>query len=1090
MATIYWGETPLRDDPAEVAGGFVERDGELYYRIGNYDRMPPFLMTLVSAYDHWLFVSSSGGLTCGRREPGNALFPYVTDDKIHDAGATTGPLTMLLVDKGERRYLWEPFSRGPSAYGIERNLYKNRGGNRLLFEEINHDLELVFQYEWSTGDCFGFIRTATLSNPGSGEVGIEFLDGLRNLLPHGVDLGNQTAMSTLVDAYKQAETVAGADAAIYSLSSILTDRAEPSEALLANVAWCVGIQDPRILLSEDQLRDFAAGRTPAPEPSSKGRRGAFLVSGSLKLAASGSSRWYQLADVAQGPSQMAGLLAAIRQGVGPEQIEADIRAGTDMLLRRVGSADGCQHSSDQLVGWRHFSNTLFNIMRGGTFHDGYRVPRTDFLDFVSVRNEALRPRLEALLKEADNGLLLPDLLSAAENSEDPDMIRLAQEYLPLVFSRRHGDPSRPWNAFCIDLRDPHGSERLRYEGNWRDIFQNWEALALSYPECIESVVAKFVNASTADGYNPFRIARDGIDWEVLDPAHPWSNIGYWGDHQVNYLVNLLQLSLQYHPSRLADWLGREWFVFADVPYRLKPYRKLVDDPRNSIEYDRARAAAIEARVAEIGSEGKLAVDAQGNIHRATLIEKFLVAALAKLTNFVPGGGIWMNTQRPEWNDANNALAGYGLSMVTLFYLRRFLAVLARILRQDGRDAYRVSAEVLKWFMRVREILEEHRPESGKPPGDESRQAFMDELGPVGEDYREQVYDGFSGRKSLATRADLIAFTELALEHLDHTISLGRREDGLYHAYNLVRFGDAGYSVEHLYEMLEGQVAALSSGCLGAEESLDLLDALRSSPMYLEHRSSYLLYPDRELPPFLDKNVIPQDVVDQSPWIQNELLSGLEDYIEKDTEGRVHFNARFRNARELRAAMERDPEISAEDVNLLCGIYESVFDHHRFTGQGLGLHDPPDHYGAFPTDPYSHTPAFAGAQQPGMTGQVKEDIIARFGELGVRVEEGMIGFEPLLLGRDDFISGPADWAYSTGGEACVGKLAAGSLAFTLCGVPVIYRVADEPAIRLSTRDEGEQTLTGSRLDARWSRSLFRRDGQVLRITVDLPRSGFG
>ncbi|MCC5021732.1 MAG: hypothetical protein J6386_02535 [Candidatus Synoicihabitans palmerolidicus] len=32
----------------------------------------------------------------------------------------------------------------------------------------------------------------------------------------------------------------------------------------------------------------------------------------------------------------------------------------------------------------------------------------------------------------------------------------------------------------------------------------------------------------------------------------------------------------------------------------------------------------------------------------------------------------MNTQRPEWNDANNALVGYGVSVVTLAYLRRLL----------------------------------------------------------------------------------------------------------------------------------------------------------------------------------------------------------------------------------------------------------------------------------------------------------------------------------------------------------------------------------------------------------------------------------
>ena len=43
-----------------------------------------------------------------------------------------------------------------------------------------------------------------------------------------------------------------------------------------------------------------------------------------------------------------------------------------------------------------------------------------------------------------------------------------------------------------------------------------------------------------------------------------------------------------------------------------------------------------------------------------------------MSNFIPEGGIWMNTQRPEWNDANNALVGNGVSMVTLYYLEKIL----------------------------------------------------------------------------------------------------------------------------------------------------------------------------------------------------------------------------------------------------------------------------------------------------------------------------------------------------------------------------------------------------------------------------------
>ena len=158
------------------------------------------------------------------------------------------------------------------------------------------------------------------------------------------------------------------------------------------------------------------------------------------------------------------------------------------------------------------------------------------------------------------------------------------------------------------------------------------------------------------------------------PGNSWSNIGYWGDHQVGYLLRLLELSRTYHPGLLGESLTREIFVYADVPYRIKPYRELlgIRGRPSSIDDDRARAVA--RRVAEIGADGKLVTLEDGSIYRVNLLEKLLVPALAKIGNLVPGGGIWMNTQRPEWNDANNALVGYGLSMVTLCYLRRYLLV--------------------------------------------------------------------------------------------------------------------------------------------------------------------------------------------------------------------------------------------------------------------------------------------------------------------------------------------------------------------------------------------------------------------------------
>ena len=35
---------------------------------------------------------------------------------------------------------------------MERNLYKNATGNRLVFEEVNRELGLAFRYNWSACD--------------------------------------------------------------------------------------------------------------------------------------------------------------------------------------------------------------------------------------------------------------------------------------------------------------------------------------------------------------------------------------------------------------------------------------------------------------------------------------------------------------------------------------------------------------------------------------------------------------------------------------------------------------------------------------------------------------------------------------------------------------------------------------------------------------------------------------------------------------------------------------------------------------------------------------------------------------------------
>ena len=47
-------------------GQFMVEDDSEWFRIDHYDRLDPFLMTVVTSDDHWMYVSSSGALAAGR----------------------------------------------------------------------------------------------------------------------------------------------------------------------------------------------------------------------------------------------------------------------------------------------------------------------------------------------------------------------------------------------------------------------------------------------------------------------------------------------------------------------------------------------------------------------------------------------------------------------------------------------------------------------------------------------------------------------------------------------------------------------------------------------------------------------------------------------------------------------------------------------------------------------------------------------------------------------------------------------------------------------------------------------------------------
>lgn len=1137
---LYIGNNPLRTSQKKVEGKWMTLEQEDYYCIENYDQMPPFLMSIVSNSDHWMYLSSNGSLTAGRANPESALFPYYTDDKIHDYAEVTGSKTILKVTTEDKTSLWEPFSvRNKGAYQGSANLYKNAVGNKIIFEEVNHDLKITFRYAWMNSDRFGWVRKGTLINHSDQTVEIELVDGLTNLLPYGVNRNMQGMLSTLVDAYKKSELVEGTTLGLYRLSSIPVDRAEPSEALKVTTVWSTGLNPSAFLMGTNQLEAYRKGDKLETENESLGVKGAYLVNATVQLKSKEEKNWYVVAEVNQDAVDVAGLLNLLKanQALG-SQLEMDIQKGTEQLVALVAQTDGLQLSADQQNVKRHFANAMFNAMRGGIPYQDYTVLKTDFIRHIRHFNVPLFNDQKEWLNKLPEKISYPELTAEATVTGDDDLLRLSLEYLPFMFSRRHGDPSRPWNLFSIKLKNEDGTPSLYYQGNWRDIFQNWEALAMSYPAFLPGMIAKFLNASTIDGFNAYKITRDGIEWEILDPEDPWSNIGYWGDHQIIYLEKLLELSEKFHPGQLKQWMHQSIFAYANVPYRLKPYTNLVENPQDSIEFDDAKNTAIEKLVAQMGADGKLLQNDQ-EVYRVSLAEKLMVPLLSKLSSFIPGAGIWMNTQRPEWNDANNALVGNGASMVTLYYIKRYASFLKRLFKDSDHTPVKFTVELAAFLGDLITIFEDLAEQPVRNNLD--RRIAADRLGEAGSKFRNLVYNEISATQQDITRTELEYFLDRIEVSIDRTIAQNQRSDGLFHAYNLIRFTSQELQIRTLSEMLEGQVAVLSSGYLEPEQALHLLDQLGGSALYRPDQNSYMLYPNKKLPLFLEKNNLDEQAVKQSELLSTLVNDGETSIIQKDENGSYHFNGKLNNSGALKDALKHLAEkysslVVAEQTQLLT-LYDDLFDHQSFTGRsgsfykyeglgsiywhmvsklllavgeqissaiitgckkeiiqklkvhyqeiraGIGAHKSPDKYGAFPTDPYSHTPSMAGVQQPGMTGQVKEDLLSRWFELGVEVNSGCLSFHPERVEQNEFIDGKLkedDYFVEHFGsrELKDQKL----IAFSLCHIPIYYLLTNDTKVVLSLLNGEVVEFDELHLNEKWSRSIFNRGAEVQRITV--------
>ena len=151
--------------------------------------------------------------------------------------------------------------------------------------------------------------------------------------------------------------------------------------------------------------------------------------------------------------------------------------------------------------------------------------------------------------------------------------------------------------------------------------------------------------------------------------------------------------------------------------------------------------------------------------------------------------------------------------------------------------------------------------------------MMDALGQAGSEYRWNYYSrGFSGEYTQIPLSELVAFLDLAQQYVEHSLRANKRKDQpvpcLQHPASRERIvpPSAGWMkcwkarLRFFHRDAIGVKVALASGKPAAKR------------LYRPDQHSYILYPDRDLPGFLEKNCLTPDQVNGLNLV-SELVQG-------------------------------------------------------------------------------------------------------------------------------------------------------------------------------------------------------------------------
>lgn len=464
-------------------------------------------------------------------------------------------------------------------------------------------------------------------------------------------------------------------------------------------------------------------------------------------------------------------------------------------------------------------------------------------------------------------------------------VKLTENKVFYVYSRKHGDLERDYNYFCM-LPEFY----TQGNGNFRDVNQNRRCDTEFEPFVGDRNIKMFYSLIQLDGYNPLgvekvtyqlkpedakklslsaelqesfenpftpgevfrRLESIGMQEEeqqklfetILEKAEETVNgnfgEGYWCDHWT-YNLDLIENYLAVFPEREEEMLydgSYTWFLSQiNINKRQKRYAKA---PQGIRQYH-----ALEEGSRRDGSQ-KLVKDQKGETLHATLMEKLLLLCAVKYATLdAYGMGIEMEGGKPGWYDALNGMPGiFGSSMAETCELGRNLSYTINAL-----EKYHHQVEMLEEISELIKALAKATVEEKQSLlHDEKLMGFWNKANDIKESYREKTFQGVSGKKTSMTSDELAAILKEWKEVVDAGIEkaygIGKDIFPTYFTYEVTDYVEnedgiqvKDFEVRPVPFFLEGPVRYLKLE-VEQQQKQKLYQEVKSSDLYDKKLSMY------------------------------------------------------------------------------------------------------------------------------------------------------------------------------------------------------------------------------------------------------------